>query len=698
MVYDAARGRTVLFGGLRFDPAGGTIWLQGTWEWDGADWTERVVAEAPYQRDDHVMAYDPVRERVVLFGGRFASVRLDDTWEWDGERWEQREPASSPPSDVHDTLAWDGRRETILFHGGRSAETWAWDGEDWTRLSPDRSPPSQEGPAAAWDSGRRLVVLSGPDRASSVWTWDGSSWSESSGWAEWPSGRHYPALAADTTRGRVVLFGGNASPAGSCGNPQGSLCSDTWTWDGLEWRREDPEHHPSARRQHGIAHHAGRGTTVLFGGCVPGDPGSDNCDGSALADTWEWDGEDWARRSPETSPPARYAHLMAWDAGRGEVVLHGGLAMDEGTCGVQDDRHCGDTWTWDGEDWSLRPAGESPPPRSLSALAYDPGSASLVLYGGGVSVRGSCGEPGQSVCGDTWTWDGDAWTSRHPAGRPVARYNHALELDLARGRIVLFAGEEANRQVLSDTWSWTGEDWRELAPLASGPARVRHGLVHDPTSGGVVVFGGFCHQASDCRQTWLYAPARWRPHLVAAFDLRSAATVEPTGADPSTRVLDRVTVAARAGGLGHTWGSGVADGERVPGYRVAVSAFGRGGWVELFRDPAGTPAGLGERQEESFGAGWTCGEPWCDDATIDRWTADDGKLYLDFSPLEAAGASPEGGELALDYVELRVRYWRTGCLEPSLLDPSGTPDGTPCLDGDAGTEGETCRGQECRAP
>jgi len=32
-------------------------------------------------------AYDPVRRRVVSFGGDDADGMLGDTWEWDGRRW-----------------------------------------------------------------------------------------------------------------------------------------------------------------------------------------------------------------------------------------------------------------------------------------------------------------------------------------------------------------------------------------------------------------------------------------------------------------------------------------------------------------------------------------------------------------------------------------------------------------------------------
>jgi hypothetical protein len=87
--YDAARGRTVLFGGRPTDAT--------TFEWDGTAWTQRRPAVSPSARYEHAMAYDAARGRVVLFGGQDPIGRLADTWEWDGSQWLQAMPAASPP-------------------------------------------------------------------------------------------------------------------------------------------------------------------------------------------------------------------------------------------------------------------------------------------------------------------------------------------------------------------------------------------------------------------------------------------------------------------------------------------------------------------------------------------------------------------------------------------------------------------------
>ena len=709
LAYDAARRETVLFGG-RWLAANGVRHLQDTWAWDGSDWTERAAASPPSPRFGHRMVYDPLRQRVVLFGGGDADAAVGDTWEWDGGAWERRDPPTGPAARFTPAMAWDGQRGAVLLYGGIDGspfdDTWSWDGAEWSRLSPPLAPLARGAPEAAWDGGRGVVVVVSSGDGF-IWEWDGEAWSRPpveqrapSG----PAGRTDGAMATDLARSRVVLFGGYSGGSGPCGEAEGLLCSDTWTWDGARWSLAEPEHAPPARTNLGMAYDVARSVAVLFGGCGTLGAGS-SCD-EVLGDTWEWDGEDWTPRALGAGPPARWGHRMAYDERTSEVVAYGGLGASAGACGHAGSTACVDTWAWDGDVWAPRASEANPGRRADFGMAYDPLALAVLAFGGVTSDAGSCGVPGGYGCSDTWTRGADGWVLREGAGGPGERWSPALGLDVARGRVVMFAGKRGVSQERADTWGWTGEGWLEHAVFAHAAGRAGHSLAYDPAGRGVLVFGGrgdglgACsaeERSSFCTETWEYAPARWRPHLVAAFDLAAASVLAPSGGDPSTRGLLDIAVRATAGGVGHTAGTGRADGERVPGYRVSASAFGRGGWVELHRDPAAAPEAMAA-WEGTFAPGWTCGEPWCEEATIDQWTAADGALRLDFAPLAEAGASPEDGEMALDYVELRVRTWRTGCEVPTLSDPAGSPDGTPCRDGDPATVGETCRGHVCRAP
>jgi len=67
MAYDAAGGRSVLYGGEASDSSS----LDDTWTFDAAAgrWTELVTAVGPGPRTWHTLAYDAEEQSVVMFGG-----------------------------------------------------------------------------------------------------------------------------------------------------------------------------------------------------------------------------------------------------------------------------------------------------------------------------------------------------------------------------------------------------------------------------------------------------------------------------------------------------------------------------------------------------------------------------------------------------------------------------------------------------
>ena len=172
-----------------------------------------------------------------------------------------------------------------------------------------------------------------------------------------PSARAMHVMAYDASRGRVVLFGGDA----------GSFKDDTWEWDGRRWKQIEPlDSRPSARSSHAMAYDVSRGRVVLFGGYA----------GPLLNDTWEWDGRRWEEiESSGARPSVRRNHAMAYDASRGRVVLFGGY---EGILSQLDD-----TWEWDGRRWEeIEPSGARPSARGGHTMAYDASRGRVVLFGG----------------------------------------------------------------------------------------------------------------------------------------------------------------------------------------------------------------------------------------------------------------------------------------------------------------------------
>jgi hypothetical protein len=170
--------------------------------------------------------------------------------------------------------------------------------------------------AMAYDEARQRVVVFGgqhrydtPNEAD-TWQWDGAKWMQRFPTTA-PIERAFSAMAYDSARQRVVLFGGYG------GN---LLRADTWEWDGTTWVQRFPATSPPARGGHAMAYDAARQRVVLFGGNA----------GPTLSDTWEWDGTTWSQRPTPIFPPQR------WSRPR----LRCGAAAHRPLRGQQRVRHC----------------------------------------------------------------------------------------------------------------------------------------------------------------------------------------------------------------------------------------------------------------------------------------------------------------------------------------------------------------------
>jgi hypothetical protein len=149
----------------------------------------------------------------------------------------------------------------------------------------------------------------------------------------------------------------------------------------------------------------------------------------------------------------------------------------------------GDTWTWDGSNWTQQPTAVSPSARMLASLAYDAANSTTVLFGG-------CGQAcGSNQLADTWVWDGTSWTQEKPAQWPLRRDAAALAYDDSRQALVLFGGElggncEFSCVQLGDTWTWNGTTWQQLQGAGAPPPRAFASLAYDEESQLLVLFGG----------------------------------------------------------------------------------------------------------------------------------------------------------------------------------------------------------------
>jgi uncharacterized protein (TIGR03437 family) len=242
------------------------------------------------------------------------------------------------------------------------------------------------------------------------------------------------------------------------------------------WTEQNPQTAPPPRYGHAMAFDSAHGQVVLFGG--------EGANGLFLSDTWVWDGSIWTQKFPVNSPRARYLHAMAYDSVHGQVVLFGGSYTDNN--GII--HFLSDTWLWDGSNWTQEPLLPTVPlARYGHAMAFDSAQGQVVLFGG-ISEFNS--PAAGAVLSDTWVWDGSNWTEESPQTSPSARAGHATAFDSAHGQTVLFGGYDQSSTHLNDTWVWDGSNWTEESPQTSPSMRQGHAMAYDSTHGQAVMFGG----------------------------------------------------------------------------------------------------------------------------------------------------------------------------------------------------------------
>jgi len=187
-----------------------------------------------------------------------------------------------------------------------------------------------------------------------------------------------------------------------------------------------------------MAYDSNRHRLVLFGGYY----GPDNL---FFDETWEYADGQWIQRTPAHHPPARESSALAYDAHRGAVVLFGGGREAGSTV-------YGDTWEWDGNDWTQRlDLPTSPPARWAHNMTYDEDRQRVILFGGLVGVA--------STFDDTWEYDGQTWTQVTASPRPSARWDAGLAYGLLNNRTVLFGG-----MTWDGGFGWFGDTWHYGAP------------------------------------------------------------------------------------------------------------------------------------------------------------------------------------------------------------------------------------------
>ena len=143
----------------------------------------------------------------------------------------------------------------------------------------------------------------------------------------------------------------------------------------------------------------------------------------------------------------------------------------------------GDTWSWNGTAWTQLSPATSPPARDLASMAYDASLGKIVLFGG---------FDGTTDLNDTWTWNRTTWASVTTPVGLTARSDAARRMMPDRQQPGALRGESGSgSSYYGDTWLYGSTGWTQAAPSHYPGPRAGEGLAFNPVLGHVVLGGGY---------------------------------------------------------------------------------------------------------------------------------------------------------------------------------------------------------------
>jgi hypothetical protein len=474
-----------------------------TWEFDGLRWRQTVPPGSVLlnQYGSAAMAYDPVHQRVVLYGGQSAGT---STWLYDGQTWSQLNGAS-PGARSGAMMAFEPTTQRLVLFGGsqntRLNDPWAFDGQGWTQLSVGAAPSARDDGALATDEAHGRVVLVGGESSAGLledtWAFDGTRWTQLAP-TQYPDEYEYAgshdglagrALQADPKTGLLLLVGGSHPNRSSIG--AGYVSDQTWAFDGTTWRLATE---PLPRVDLS-------GATSEWGhlpaGAVAAEP-----DGGIIVSSgegvWRWSGT-WQRVSPAAGPTAS----IFVDPSQNRLASVGTDATKE--------------WSWSGSAWSSNTPSGGLTARPGVAAGYDVSHSRWVLFGG--SVNSNYGA-------ETWTRASTGWSQRSPATSPPARGLAAFAWDPVRQKLVLQGGwgpitwQSEYNPPLSDTWTWSGTTWAQVTTTGTAPSGG--GTMTWDTRRQALLFLG-------ATGTYTLTSSRWEPLSVGAPACAGALALDASG-------------------------------------------------------------------------------------------------------------------------------------------------------------------------
>ncbi len=311
--------------------------------------------DSPTASEDAALAYDPERQRVLLFGGKGDDdVTRNELWSFDlgTRRWTRIDPEgpSPPPCEDH-TLVLDSANGQLVLFGGESGPsrpaTWTYDlrANRWTDITQETAP-ALEGHIAVYDPrGKRMIVFGGmrvkfvkkdeKEKTLEENTWAVDLDRASPGYGTWavlpidgnrPRPRREHRGVFDPVRSRLIIFGGRQ-------RSNSSFLNDVWALDleSLSWREiETHGDRPDPVRQMAFSLDPTANVLTVFGGEVLVKLDSSHTDNLVVNQVWVLDlGTGlWTDRTPYPRP--MYDHVGLFVPEYGGTLIYGGSSKRAG--------------------------------------------------------------------------------------------------------------------------------------------------------------------------------------------------------------------------------------------------------------------------------------------------------------------------------------------------------------------------------
>lgn len=509
VVYDPVRHRAIRFGGIghHSGPAN-DVWVQDLDSSSG--WTLlTTIGLPPPPRSEHGAVYDPVRDRLVIFGGygdscdpeEYETCDLNDVWALSLSgipTWQQISTTGpSPGARRAAAVIYDPARDRMIVSGGSSdapvyGGTWALSlaTSSWTGLA---AGPDSHDAGAFYDPTRDRMVLLKGEEPGTVWSLgfsDGSGWTSVTPSGPLPPTRTGCSVVYDPVRDRALMFGGT-SPSLYRNDLWELTLSGTPAWNPL-----NASHIPPPRSGSSALHDATQDQLVIFGGYAI----------NAYADTWVIplaEALAWSRLFPvESAPTPRNEQAAVWDAPRRRMIVFGGQGSEGASLNDTYELIVADTPVWTRIDAT----GPLPDPR-VSMAAIADAHDRMIVFGGRSEDRFL---PGRRFLNDVWAMalsGTPTWTPLAPTGpAPVGRTNPCAAYDPVRDRMIVFGGNDSTGTYLNETWALAlagGTEWHQLTPAGTPPPpMVAAAAVYDPLRDRMLVIGGYQATVGAVNSVW----------------------------------------------------------------------------------------------------------------------------------------------------------------------------------------------------